>query len=62
MATPDNHPNAHTHVAPEQRRRYWLYFLVSLGAFFLMLFFLDEWFWIAMPFMLTYLVLALDTI
>ena len=62
MATPDTNPNVHTHATAEERRRYWLYFLVSTVAFLAMLFFLDEWFWIAMPFMLTYLVLALDTI
>lgn len=46
----------------EQRRKYWLYFGVSLVAMILMLIFLDEWFWIALPFVLTYFVLALDDI
>jgi len=39
--------------------KYWLFFLVSLVIFFLMLIFMNQWFWVAMPFMLTYLVLAL---
>ena len=28
-------------------------------AYFLMLIFMNQWFWVAMPFMLTYLVMAL---
>lgn len=39
--------------------KYWLYFLISLVIFILMLIFMNQWFWVAMPFMLTYLVLAL---
>ncbi|MBC6996404.1 hypothetical protein QWY85_03230 [Neolewinella lacunae] len=41
------------------RRKYWLYFLISFVIFMLMLIFMNQWFWVAMPFMLTYLVLAL---
>lgn len=41
------------------RRRYWLLFLVSLVVFILMLIFMNQWFWVAMPFMLTFLVMAL---
>lgn len=41
-------------------RRYWLYFFVSLVVMILMLMFMNEWFWVALPFVLTYLVLALD--
>ena len=41
------------------RGKYWLYFLVSLVIFLLMLIFMNQWFWVAMPFMLTFLVLAL---
>jgi hypothetical protein len=40
--------------------KYWLYFLISLVIFMLMLIFMNQWFWVAMPFMLTYLVMALD--
>lgn len=43
----------------EDRRKYWLYFLVSLVIFFLMLIFMNQWFWVSMPFMLTFLVMAL---
>ena len=39
--------------------KYWLYFLISAVIFFLMLIFLNQWFWVAMPFMLTFLVMAL---
>ncbi len=38
----------------------WLLFLVSTVIFFAMIVYVDEWFWVAMPFMLTYLVRALD--
>jgi 4-hydroxybenzoate polyprenyltransferase len=41
------------------RRKYWMYFLVSLVIFLLMLIFMNQWFWVAMPFMLTFLVMAL---
>lgn len=41
------------------RRNYWIYFLISAVIFFLMLIFLNQWFWVAMPFMLTFLVMAL---
>ena len=40
--------------------KYWLYFLISFIIFMLMLIFMNQWFWVAMPFMLTYLVMALD--
>jgi hypothetical protein len=39
--------------------KYWLYFLIAFVIFMLMLIFMNQWFWVAMPFMLTYLVLAL---
>jgi hypothetical protein len=38
----------------------WLLFLVFTVIFLLMLVYVDEWFWVPMPFMLTYLVKALD--
>lgn len=41
-------------------RRYWLFFLVSLVVMIALLIFANEWFWVALPFVLTYLVLALD--
>lgn len=40
--------------------KYWLYFLISFVIFILMLIFMNQWFWVSMPFMLTFLVLALD--
>lgn len=40
-------------------KNYWIYFLISMVIFFLMLIFLNQWFWVAMPFMLTFLVMAL---
>ena len=40
-------------------KTYWLAFLISLVIFFLMLIFLNQWFWVSMPFMLTFLVMAL---
>lgn len=43
-----------------ERKKYWLYFFISLVIFTLMLIFMNQWFWVAMPFMLTFLVLALD--
>lgn len=43
-------------------KKYWLFFLVSFVIFVLMLMFMNQWFWASMPFMLTYLVLAMDVI
>ena len=40
-------------------KRYWMFFLISAVIFFLMLIFLNQWLWVAMPFMLTFLVMAL---
>jgi len=39
--------------------KYWVFFLISLVIFLFMLIFMNQWFWVSMPFMLTYLVLAL---
>ncbi|THH35541.1 hypothetical protein [Neolewinella litorea] len=41
------------------RKNYWIYFLISLVIFLLMLIFMNQWFWVSMPFMLTFLVMAL---
>lgn len=38
----------------------WLLFLASTAVVILLLIFADEWFWVALPFSLTYLVRALD--
>jgi hypothetical protein len=40
----------------------WVLFLVSTAAVILLLMFADEWFWVALPFSLTYLVKALNAI
>lgn len=37
----------------------WLFFLVSTAVVILLLIFANEWFWVALPFSLTYLVKAL---
>lgn len=41
---------------------YWLYTIISFVAMVGLLILLPEWFWLALPFLLTYLVLALDAI
>jgi len=38
----------------------WIIFLVSTVIMIFMLLYMDEWFWVALPFSLTYLVKALD--
>ena len=38
----------------------WLIFLVSTVICILMLMYMSEWFWIALPFVCTYLVKAMD--
>jgi hypothetical protein len=38
----------------------WIIFLVSTVIMIFMLMYMDEWFWVALPFSLTYLVKALD--
>jgi len=38
----------------------WIIFLVSTVILIFMLMYMDEWFWVALPFSLTYLVKALD--
>jgi hypothetical protein len=40
----------------------WAIFLVSLVIMILMLMFMNEWFWVALPFVLTYLARALKVI
>jgi len=41
---------------------YWIYFLVSTVVLIAMLIWVNEWFWLALPFSLTYLVKALDIV
>lgn len=40
----------------------WAIFLVSLFIMILMLMYMNEWFWVALPFVLTYLAKALKVI
>jgi hypothetical protein len=39
---------------------YWLITLISLAAFVLLIMFKPEWFWLTLPFLLTYFVKAID--
>ncbi|WP_169433383.1 hypothetical protein [Lewinella cohaerens] len=43
----------------ESNRMDWILFLVSTAIMIFMLIFVNEWFWLALPFSLTYLVKAL---
>lgn len=40
----------------------WLYFLVSAGATICLLYFFPAWFWLGLPFTLTYLTKALKAL
>lgn len=42
------------------KAKYWLYFLISTVAMIALLIFIPEWFWLALPFSLTYLAAAMD--
>jgi len=50
--------NTNTEKTPTGK--YWLYFLVSTLIMIGFLVFLPEWFWVALPFSLTSLVMAFD--
>jgi hypothetical protein len=39
---------------------YWLLFLISLAAFVFMLIYVQAWFWLPLPFVLTFFVKALN--
>jgi hypothetical protein len=47
---------------PEQTRKYWLYTGISTAVMCGLLVVYPEWFWTALPFVLTYLVKAFDAI
>jgi hypothetical protein len=47
---------------PEQTRKYWIYTGISTAAMCAILLVNPEWFWVALPFVLTYLVKAYDAI
>jgi len=40
--------------------KYWIFFLISTVIMIAMLIWMNEWFWLALPFSLTFLVKALD--
>jgi energy-coupling factor transporter transmembrane protein EcfT len=44
------------------RRADWLIFLLSTAVMIFMLIYVNEWFWLAMPFSFTYLAKALDVL
>jgi len=50
----------HMDTAKKSRSMDWIIFLVSTVIMIFMLMYMDEWFWLALPFSLTYLVKALD--
>lgn len=47
------------HETREDRRTYWLITLVSLVACVALIILAPEWFWITLPFLLTYFVKAI---
>jgi len=40
--------------------KHWLLFGISLAVTIFMIFFVNEWFWVGLPFVLTYFVQAID--
>ncbi len=49
-----------TEAQNSSRATDWILFFISLVICVAMLIWLNEWFWVALPFVLTYLVKALD--
>ncbi len=49
-------------MATKNKSLYWLLFLVSFVAFWAMIFWAPQWFWLALPFWTTFLVKAADLI
>ena len=49
-------------VTESGTRMDWIIFLVSTAIMILLLIFANEWFWLAMPFSLTYLAKALKVL
>ncbi len=49
-------------MATKNKSLYWLLFLVSFVAFWAMIFWAPQWFWLALPFWTTFLVKAADMI
>ncbi|MEM9886986.1 MAG: hypothetical protein AAF849_13920 [Bacteroidota bacterium] len=46
--------------AKKSTAKYWLYFIVTLAITIGMLIYVPAWFWVALPFPITFFVLALD--
>ena len=42
--------------------KYWMLFIISLVVMIALLIFIHEWSWVALPFVLTYLVYAMDVV
>lgn len=47
---------------PAQTRKYWIYTIISTAVMCGLLVVYPEWFWVALPFVLTSLVKAFDVI
>lgn len=48
-------------MSNSSKRSDWMFFFISLVVTVLLLMFVTEWFWLGLPFLLTYLVRALDS-
>ena len=48
--------------AKKSTAKYWVYFAISMAVMIALLVILPEWFWVVLPFPLTYLVKAFDAI
>ncbi len=46
----------------ESTGKYWLLFLITTAILIFMMIYVNEWFWVALPFSLTFLVKALRVI
>jgi len=49
-------------AATAETGKYWMLFLISTLIMIAMLIWMNEWFWLALPFSLTYLVKALNVV
>ncbi|MEN0046692.1 MAG: hypothetical protein AAF806_06530 [Bacteroidota bacterium] len=46
--------------AKKSTTKYWIYFIISLAITLAMLIYVPAWFWVPLPFPITYFVLAMD--
>lgn len=58
MAAENNTEATTVEMSSKERSRYKLYFWISLVVLGLLLLFADEWFWVALPFVLTFYVIG----